>query len=135
RQTQLPPVCVSMHEHTARGVRMTNVLGSRPADPAVEAATRGRVVSKRERRVKVKQKTHDRPQARAPPASLGAEVCAYSIKQFCDLHGGMSQSYFHKLVSEGRGPRLMKIGARTMISREAAADWRRAQEAATKQMG
>jgi hypothetical protein len=112
---------------------MTDV-GNRPADPAVEAAARGRVISKRDRRVKVKQKTsHDRPQARAPPALPGAEVCAFSIPEFCRVHGGMSQSYFHALVAKGRGPRLMKVGARTMISREAAADWRRAQEAATEQ--
>ena len=112
---------------------MTDVSRSRPADPAVEAAARGRVVNKRDWRSKVKQKTRDRPQARAPPAPLGAEVCAFSIPEFCRAHGGMSQSYFHALVAKGRGPRLMKVGARTMISVEAAADWRRAQEAATKQ--
>jgi hypothetical protein len=111
---------------------MTDVLGNRPADPAVEAAARGRV-NKRDRRIKVKRKIYDRPQARAPPASPGAEVCAYSIKQFCDLHGGMSQAFFHALVAKGKGPRLMKVGARTLISVEAAAKWRRAQEAATEQ--
>ena len=110
---------------------MTDVSPNRPADPVVEAAARGRVVGKRERRVKVKRKTRDRPQARAPPAPLGAEVCAYSIPEFCRAHGGISQSYFHALVAKGRGPRLMKVGARTMISVEAAAEWRRAQEAAT----
>ena len=112
---------------------MIDVLGSRPADPAVEAAARGRVISKRDRRVKVKQKTsHDRPQARAPPASPGAEIRAYSIPEFCRVHGGMSQAFFHALVAKGKGPRLMKVGARTLISVEAAAEWRRAQEAATE---
>ena len=113
---------------------MTDISENRPADPAVEAAARGRVVSKRDRRVKVKQKTsHDRPQARAPPASPGAEIRAYSIPEFCRVHGGMSQAFFHALVARGKGPRLMKVGARTFITVEAAADWRRAQEAATEQ--
>ena len=112
---------------------MIDVLGSRPADPAVEAAARGRVVSKHDRRVKVKQKTHDRPQAHAPPASPGAEICAYSIAEFCRVHGGMSQAFFHALVAKGKGPKLMKVGARTFITVEAAAKWRRALEAATAQ--
>ena len=112
---------------------MVDISENRPVDPAVEAAARGRVVSKRDRRVKVKQKT-SRPQARAPPAPLGAEVCAFSIADFCRAHGGMSQAFFHALVAKGKGPRLMKVGARTLISVEAAAKWRRAQEAATDQV-
>jgi predicted DNA-binding transcriptional regulator AlpA len=43
----------------------------------------------------------------------------------------MSRSLFYELVKGGKGPRLMKIGRRTLISQEAAADWRRAMEAAT----
>jgi len=112
---------------------MVDISENRPVDPAVEAAARGRVVSKRDRRVKVKQKTHDRPQARTPPAPLGAAICAFSIADFCRAHGGMSQAFFHALVAKGKGPRLMKVGARTLISVEAAAKWRRAQEAATAQ--
>jgi len=106
---------------------MTDVSRSRPTDPAVEAAARGRVVNKRDRRAKVKRKTRDRPQARAPSASLGA----YSIKQFCDAHGGISEAFFHALVAKGKGPKLMKIGARTLISVDAAAAWRAQREAAT----
>jgi len=113
---------------------MTDISPNRLADPAVEAAARGRVVGRRERRVKVKRKTRDRPQARAPPASPGAEVRAYSIPEFCRVHGGISEAFFHKLVSEGRGPKLMKVGARTLISVEAAAAWRAQQEAATEQV-
>src|SRR6516165_5725741 len=108
---------------SSRRLCMTDV-GNRPADPAVEAAARGRVVGKRDRRVKVKQKAHNRPQARAPPASPGAEVCAFSIPEFCRVHGNMSQAFFHALIAKGRGPRIMKVGARTMISVEAAAEWR-----------
>ena len=53
---------------------------------------------------------------------------AFSVPDFCRLHGGMSEAFFHKLVSEKRGPKLMKVGARTMISVEAAAAWRRERE-------
>jgi len=113
---------------------MADISPNRPPDPAVEAAARGRVVSKRDRRVKVKRKTRDRPQARAPQASPGAEVRAYSIPEFCRVHGGISQAFFHALCAKGHGPKLMKVGARTMISVEAAAEWRRAQEAATEQV-
>ena len=48
----------------------------------------------------------------------------YTIEDFCAAHGGISKSFFHKIVNEGKGPRLMKIGRRTLISTEAAADWR-----------
>jgi len=112
--------------------KMVDVSPNPPTDPAVEAAARGRVVRKRARRGKV-QKTHDRPQARAPPAPLGAEIRAYSIPEFCRTHGGISEAFFHKLVSEGRGPKLMKVGTRTLVSVEAAAAWRAQQEAATEQ--
>jgi hypothetical protein len=57
----------------------------------------------------------------------------YTIPTFCADHGGISKSYFHKLVNEGKGPRLMKIGRRTLISAEAAADWRAQMEAQTNQ--
>jgi predicted DNA-binding transcriptional regulator AlpA len=50
-----------------------------------------------------------------------------AIKQFCADHG-ISRSFFYKLIAEGRGPRLCKLGARTLISAEAAADWRRGLE-------
>jgi len=116
-----------------RSAKMVDVSPNRPADPAVEAAARGRVVGKRDRRTKVKRKTRARQQARAPPP-LGAEVRAYSIPEFCRVHGGISEAFFHKLVSEGRGPKLMKVGARTLISIEAAAAWRAQQEAATEQV-
>jgi hypothetical protein len=40
----------------------------------------------------------------------------------------MSEAFFHKLVALGLGPRIMRVGGRTMISIEAAAEWRRARE-------
>jgi len=46
-----------------------------------------------------------------------------SIKQFCADHG-ISRSFFYKLIQQGRGPRVTKLGARTLVSAEAAAVWR-----------
>jgi predicted DNA-binding transcriptional regulator AlpA len=57
---------------------------------------------------------------------------AYSIAEFCTRHG-ISRAGFYKAVNAKQGPRLMKLGNRVMISREAAADWRREREKATKQ--
>lgn len=56
-----------------------------------------------------------------------------SVAEFCHEHG-ISRATFYKLVAEGRGPILAKIGRRTLISAEAAATWRRQleQEAAER---
>lgn len=56
----------------------------------------------------------------------------YTIAQFCDDHN-ISRAFFYKLVNEGKGPRLMKVSRRTLISDEAAADWRALMEAQTNQ--
>ena len=58
---------------------------------------------------------------------------AYSIKTFCQSHGGMSEAMFHKMCAAGEGPRTMTIGRRRVISVEAAAEWRREREAAARQ--
>ena len=54
---------------------------------------------------------------------------ALSIPEFCEAHG-ISEDFFYKLKRQSQGPRLMKVGARTLISLEAAAEWRREREAA-----
>ncbi len=59
------------------------------------------------------------------------ELEAFSIQQFCAAHG-LSRSSFYNLVKAGTAPRLMKVGTRTLISREAAIDWRRDREADSK---
>ena len=98
---------------------------NRPNEPAVEAAAAGRVVyAEPQRSANRKQKK----KKRGPPKCNTDVVGAFSVPDFCRLHGGMSEAFFHKLVSEKRGPKLMKVGARTMISVEAAAAWRRERE-------
>ena len=61
---------------------------------------------------------------------------AYSIDQFCMRHG-FCRSVYYKQKAAGKGPREMQVGARKIISKEAAADWRREREAeaqATQQL-
>src|SRR3954452_102826 len=52
---------------------------------------------------------------------------ALSIPEFCDAHG-ISEAFFYKLKKQGKGPREMKVGTRTLITFESAAEWRRARE-------
>jgi hypothetical protein len=59
------------------------------------------------------------------------ELMAYSIKQFCALHGISIDTYF-RMQRQGLGPVVMKVGQRTLISAEAAAAWRRAREQAAR---
>lgn len=56
----------------------------------------------------------------------------YTVAQFCEDHN-LSRSRLYQLIRLGTGPRLMKVGRRTFISVEAAADWRRSVEATTVQ--
>jgi predicted DNA-binding transcriptional regulator AlpA len=59
------------------------------------------------------------------------EKDSFSIMEFCQKHG-LSRSLFYKLLDSGEGPRVMRVGSRIMISKEAAADWRRARETASQ---
>lgn len=52
---------------------------------------------------------------------------SFSIKEFCELHA-ISRSFFYVLREKGEAPRLMKVGRRTLISAEAAAEWRKNME-------
>lgn len=48
---------------------------------------------------------------------------AYSIDDFCFMHG-ISRTLFYKLLKQKKGPDVMKVGRRTLISVEAAQRWR-----------
>jgi hypothetical protein len=52
---------------------------------------------------------------------------AYSISEFCQRHG-FSKGFLYAEWRQGRGPRFMLVGDRRLITREAAADWRRERE-------
>ena len=55
---------------------------------------------------------------------------AFSIATFC-RRNAISESFYHKLQQQGLGPRILRLGTRTLITREAAAAWRREREAET----
>lgn len=52
-------------------------------------------------------------------------IDAYTIPDFCRAHGNISRSTFYNLEKKGLAPRIMKVGNRRMISREAAEEFRR----------
>lgn len=51
----------------------------------------------------------------------------YTVAQFCNDYS-ISRTHFYQLGKDGRGPDLMKVGRRTLISAEAAARWRKQME-------
>jgi hypothetical protein len=48
---------------------------------------------------------------------------AMSIPQFCTAHN-ISEGFYYKMKKQKLNPREMKVGTRTLITFEAAADWR-----------
>ena len=52
---------------------------------------------------------------------------AMSVADFCTFHS-ISKPTFYEMIKRGLGPKIMKVGARTLISTEAAAEWRRKME-------
>jgi hypothetical protein len=65
-------------------------------------------------------------------ARVEDSVDAYSIPAFCQKHS-ISPAFYHKLQAQGLGPRVMRLGSRTLITRESAAAWRRERELASQQ--
>jgi hypothetical protein len=70
------------------------------------------------------KKKANRKRPLRPP---GATVDAYSIKEFCDAHG-IGVATYYDLRKIKQQPREMRVGKRWLISKEAAAEWRRARE-------
>jgi hypothetical protein len=64
-------------------------------------------------------------------ANMVIEQDAFGIEDFCKRHG-FSRAYLYLLWRRGEGPRFMQVGARRLISKEAALDWRKAMEQAPK---
>ena len=52
---------------------------------------------------------------------------AFSIHEFCRRHG-ISRAHFYNLAKAGTAPKMMHVGRRTLISVEAAEEWRRRME-------
>ncbi len=53
---------------------------------------------------------------------------ASTINEFCRAHR-ISRAFFYKLRKQGKGPRVMEVEGRRLISDEAAAAWRHEREA------
>lgn len=62
--------------------------------------------------------------------SFASPPAAYTVPEFCAAHR-IARSTFEKLLRLGMGPRVMRVGPRTLISVEAARDWRARMEAIT----
>lgn len=59
------------------------------------------------------------------------ELKAYTVKQFCEAHN-LPESTYYLIRKEGKGPRVTKAGRRTLISIEAAEEWRNRTNSKTK---
>ena len=73
--------------------------------------------------------------AKLPVASRSVNAAdhadAYSVDEFCARHR-ISPQLFYKLKPQGLMPVTFNVGTRVLISREAAAAWRRERENATR---
>lgn len=61
----------------------------------------------------------------------GTSPLVFTILGFCEAHK-ISRTHLHEISRAGRGPKVMKVGRRVLISAEAAADWRKQMEQATQ---
>ena len=68
-----------------------------------------------------------KPPTESPPPRL-----AMSVQEFC-VAVGISEDFFYKLKRQNQTPRLMKVGARTLVSLKAAEDWCREREVANSE--
>lgn len=59
-----------------------------------------------------------------PAAEPFGEPAFYTVKTFCHHHGGISPATLYRLWAAGKGPRRVRVGARTMVPVEAAREWR-----------
>jgi hypothetical protein len=58
----------------------------------------------------------------------------YTIKSFCS-HYGFTTVHLWMLRKEGRGPRVMKLGRRVVITKQAALEWEAAMEEKPEDLG
>jgi hypothetical protein len=81
------------------------------------------------RKAGVVERGQDVHRIRGPPPI--DDFDAFPIAEFCRRHG-ISPQLFYKLKPQGLMPPTFRLGARVLISREAAAAWRREREAASQ---
>ncbi len=61
------------------------------------------------------------------------ETAATTVDEFCQAHR-ISRASFYNYLKAGQGPAIMKVGGRTLVSKEAADEWRRRMERQTAQI-
>jgi hypothetical protein len=118
---------------------------SHPADPAVKDRERG-AATREAPPLAPRERRGSAAKSRGPPAdydyesfadkiaaaiseALSKETDAFSVAGFCRRHG-LSPATYYKLASEGLAPKSFVVGVRRLVSREAAAAWRREREKA-----
>jgi hypothetical protein len=113
RGDQKPKLKISPHVDPNYLAKLSAALPAEKKPRPVRAA----------RKKKRKRRQH---QARAPPD----DPDAYTIDEFCRRHM-ISRPTYNRLRASGRGPREIKLDQKVLITKEAAADWRREREAAS----
>lgn len=59
-----------------------------------------------------------------PAGEPRLDRAVFSVNEFCEAHR-ICRATFYALLKSGDGPSVMKIGRRTLITVEAARDWRK----------
>ena len=102
-------------EKTGRKPRSTPSESKRRSGPPTEAPdARGGEAS---------TSSDDSPAFIYPGHLIRGPPLAFSIREFCLAHR-ISVPFYFRLKAQGLGPREMKLGARRIISAEAATEWR-----------
>lgn len=70
---------------------------------------------------------HTLPVLETPQERPAVDRFAYSVPEFAEAHG-LSRAHFYNLLRDGKAPKVMYVGRRTLVSREAAAEWRKRME-------
>lgn len=52
---------------------------------------------------------------------------SFSVNEFC-FQENISRSMFYKICKLGLGPKILKVGSRTLITEQSAAEWRKKME-------
>ncbi|WP_338833542.1 hypothetical protein [Bradyrhizobium septentrionale] len=68
--------------------------------------------------------------AAALAEAITDETDAFSLATFCRRHG-ISLPTYYRIAQQGLAPATFSIGSRVLVSKEAAARWRAAREAAS----
>ena len=55
----------------------------------------------------------------------------FDVRTFCESNK-IGRSLYYQLQKSGNGPRIMKVGRRTLITPEAVAEWRKKMEIKTE---